>query len=332
MSKIFFSYSHDDEELRNQLEKHLASLQHQGLIESWHDRRLVAGTNVNADIDANLADSDIVLLLVSASFLASRYCYGIEMKQALAQHDSGRSRVIPVILRPCEWMSTPLGQLLAVPRDGKPITIWANQDEAMTDVAIAVRKALPEQAQTRPAAAAAAAAASARAAAVASTASSPASAAALASVPALARSSNMRVRSEFSDADKDVFVHATFGFIAGFFEESLKELQVRHAHVEGRFRRISTDMFSAVIYLHGKTRSECAIHVGGGGFGGRQSIAYSPNSGSPGTTNETLIIEADEVSMYWKPLMGAVRQRDAERLSKEQAADYLWGILMRPLQ
>ncbi|MQT85808.1 TIR domain-containing protein [Pseudomonas sp. FSL R10-2964] len=103
MAKVFFSYSHDDEALRNQLEKHLASLKHEGLVDSWHDRRLVAGEMVDNAIDAQIDAADIVLLLVSASFLSSHYCYSVEMQRALARHARKDCRVVPVILRACDW-------------------------------------------------------------------------------------------------------------------------------------------------------------------------------------------------------------------------------------
>src|SRR3982750_501461 len=103
MVKLFFSYSHKDEALRNELETHLSPLQRQGVIESWHDRRITAGKEFDSEISRNLEDSQIILLLISSDFIASNYCYEEEMKLALELHKSGRARVIPVILRPCDW-------------------------------------------------------------------------------------------------------------------------------------------------------------------------------------------------------------------------------------
>ena len=114
--KSFFSYSHDDEALRNQLEKHLASLKHEGLVDSWHDRRLVAGEMVDNAIDAQIDAADIVLLLVSASFLSSHYCYSVEMQRALARHARKDCRVVPVILRACDWTHSSMGKLLGMLR------------------------------------------------------------------------------------------------------------------------------------------------------------------------------------------------------------------------
>jgi hypothetical protein len=135
MAIIFFSYSHIDENLRDKLEEHLSLLKHQGLIESWHDRRIVAGSNIDDEINENLEKADVILLLVSSSFIASNYCYGREMKRAMERHQDKSARVIPVILRPCDWHTAPFGSLLAAPKDGKAVTTWADQDEAFTDVA-----------------------------------------------------------------------------------------------------------------------------------------------------------------------------------------------------
>ena len=71
MHRIFFSYSHKDEALRDQLEVHLAMLKRQGLIESWHDRRIDAGDVLDESISAHLEEAEIILLLVSSDFLAS---------------------------------------------------------------------------------------------------------------------------------------------------------------------------------------------------------------------------------------------------------------------
>lgn len=137
---IFLSYSHEDEELMNFVRTHLMIFDRQGLIRKWWDRKLLGGQHIDGTLTAQLASSDIILLLVSASFLASDYCYDTEMKQAMVQHASGRSVVVPVILRPCSWHSAPFGQLLALPTDGKALTLWPNRDEAGLVIAEGLRR------------------------------------------------------------------------------------------------------------------------------------------------------------------------------------------------
>ena len=135
MIKVFVSYSHKDEDLRDALERHLALLKNEGTISIWYDRKILAGQEFAPAIDANSSDAQIILLLVSSDFLASSYCWGVEMKLAMRLHDSNAAKVIPVIIRACDWHSAPFGRILAVPKDGKPITSWPNMDEAFYDVA-----------------------------------------------------------------------------------------------------------------------------------------------------------------------------------------------------
>ena len=111
----FFSYSHSDETLRNELEKHFSTLRRQGFIKTWHDRGIGAGKEFDQEISQHIEEADIILLLISPDFLASDYCYEKEMTRALERHKSGEARVIPVILRPCDWHDAPFGKLQAVP-------------------------------------------------------------------------------------------------------------------------------------------------------------------------------------------------------------------------
>jgi hypothetical protein len=140
--RIFFSYAHEDEVLRDKLAKHLKLLQRQGAITSWHDRNITAGENWRNEIDVHLESAEIVLLLVSADFLASDYCYEIEMKRSIERHKNNEIKVIPVILRAVDWHSSPFGNLAALPSYGKAITSWQNEDEAFTNVVEGLRKAI----------------------------------------------------------------------------------------------------------------------------------------------------------------------------------------------
>ena len=137
---VFFSYSHKDEVLRDALEEHLALLKRKGLLKTWHDREIGAGDEWADQIDEQLETADLVLLLISPSFIASDYCYDREMGRALERHDAGEAKVVPVILRPCDWHGAPFGKLQALPKDGEPITRWANRDDAFLDVARGLRR------------------------------------------------------------------------------------------------------------------------------------------------------------------------------------------------
>jgi internalin A len=140
--RVFISYAYEDQRLRERLEAHLALLQQQGLITMWHDRKIIAGTEWASEIDAQLHTAQIILLLVSAAFLASEYCNGIEMARILKRHESGQARVIPVILRPVDWRIAPLNKLQALPTGAEPVTgrRWRNIDEAFADVSRGIRE------------------------------------------------------------------------------------------------------------------------------------------------------------------------------------------------
>lgn len=138
--KVFISYSHEDEALKNELCVHLATLRRQGKIETWHDRAIEAGTDWEMMLKAKFYAADLVLLLITAGFIASDYCYETEMQWALERHQQGKVRVVPIIMKPCDWKGTPFCTLQVLPKDRKPITIWDNQDEALTTVVKDIRK------------------------------------------------------------------------------------------------------------------------------------------------------------------------------------------------
>jgi hypothetical protein len=317
MAKVFFSYSHEDEALRDQLEKHLASLKHEGTIDAWYDRRILPGENIDAAIDAQIDSAEVVLLLVSASFLSSHYCYSVEMQRALARHAKGECKVVPVILRACDWSHSPLGKLLAVPKDGKPITSWTNPDEAYTDVVRQIRTLIQEVSRQSG-----------------TSTSQPLTASASVAVggsvltASPVRSSNLRLRKEFTDFDKDQFAHDSFDYIRRFFENSLSELQARNTGIQGTQRNVSESRFTASIYRDGRVVSECAIAIGAD-FG-RNSITYAGQISSNGY-NEILSVESDDQQMFFTALMG-MHGGSRAKLGPEGVAELLWENLLQRLQ
>jgi len=136
---LFISYSHADEELKNELDKHLIMLKRSGKIEVWNDRRLMAGQEWDDEIAKELAHADIILLLISADFNNSEYIWEKELSAAIKRHEDGKARVVPIILRNCEWHDGPYAKLQALPRGGKPVTEFQNRDEAFLDIASGIR-------------------------------------------------------------------------------------------------------------------------------------------------------------------------------------------------
>jgi hypothetical protein len=131
--EVFISYAHRDTRFLESLHEHLSLLQRQGIITTWYDRNISAGREVTKEIEERLNAAGIILLLVSASFTASDYIHDIELKRAMERHETGETRVIRIILRPCEWKDTPFRTLKALPEDGRPVTKWTNRDEAFLE-------------------------------------------------------------------------------------------------------------------------------------------------------------------------------------------------------
>lgn len=133
--EIFFSYAHEDETLMDEVRLQLVVRERLGEIVKWHDRMIPVGDGWRTRIDNRIEGAQVILLFMSPHFLASRYCYETEGQVALRRHRDGTARVIPVVLRACDWTITPFGELQALPRDGKPFTQWPDRDQASLDIA-----------------------------------------------------------------------------------------------------------------------------------------------------------------------------------------------------
>lgn len=320
MISVFFSYSHKDEDYRNILEVHLAPLKRQGIISTWHDRRVDAGDEILHEIDQYLEQADVILLLISPDFIGSDYCYEIEMSRAMERHEEKTARVIPVILRPCEWQEMPFGKLLATPNDGKPISKFPNQDEAFLEVVKAIRQVAEKQGVT-----------------------------ASKNIPVLPsnqnvvtasaiRSSNLRIKQSFTDQERDRFLTDSFEFIANFFEASLKELEKRHPEIGTEYRRIDANSFTATAYVHGTTKSQFRIWIRDK-IGSLNEISYSVDrSSGRNSSNGGLIIEDDGYHLFLQPSGIAMynrqqnQQNHQNQLSQQGGAEFFWDSFIEPLQ
>ena len=139
---LFYSYASEDEAHRVMLEKHLALLRREGLIGEWHFRKIAAGSDWAKEIDEHLSQAKIILLLISADFINSDYCFEIETQKAMKMHHAGDAIVIPIIVRACDWKTAPFGKLQALPSGAVPVTSWPNTDEAWSNVAAGIRRAI----------------------------------------------------------------------------------------------------------------------------------------------------------------------------------------------
>jgi hypothetical protein len=140
MLKIFLSYAHEDEAMKAELDKALVQLKRNNKIAVWSDRCLTGGEEWDAAISNELQSADIVLLLISVDFNNSQYIWTKELTVAMERQKAGSARVIPIILRECEWDEMPYAKLQALPSGGVAVNKFTDKDQAYTDIAKGIRK------------------------------------------------------------------------------------------------------------------------------------------------------------------------------------------------
>lgn len=139
---VFLSYAHEDRRLKNQLVTALRGLSREYGIQVWNDQEILPGNEWEAEIAKQLEQADIILLLISSDFINSEFIYQQELKQAMKRHENKEARVVPIILRPCDWRGQIYGKLQALPEGVRPVTKWSNRDEAFTAISQELRKVM----------------------------------------------------------------------------------------------------------------------------------------------------------------------------------------------
>jgi hypothetical protein len=141
MKRVYISYAHEDAAFRDSLITHLEVLRAAGAIATWHDGRLAPGEDWQATIDRELRAADIVVLLISANFLASKSCQELELAPALNRWRQRQVLIIPVIVRACDWEASAIASLQVLPAQAKPIATWPHPDDAWLEVTRKIRVA-----------------------------------------------------------------------------------------------------------------------------------------------------------------------------------------------
>jgi HEAT repeats/TIR domain/HEAT repeat len=137
---LYFSSAPSDADLQTQLANHLNLLERQEIITSWHHRQMLPGDERTQVINQQLNTADIILLLISADSIADHTCYDLEIQQAMARHQAGEARVIPILLRPVDWQGAPFSQLPVLPRNHQPVTSWSDRHAAFQEIAEGIRE------------------------------------------------------------------------------------------------------------------------------------------------------------------------------------------------
>ena len=300
--KAFISYSHKDDRALERLHTHMAVLRRDGKIEAWFDREILAGGDLDAEIDEQLESCGLFLLLVSPDFLASDYCVGREMERALERHHAGEAQVVPIIVEPCDWKSTRLRKLKALPRDGKPVSEWTNENNAYIDVIKELRRVLeademplnmPEKTSAR-------------------------------SRSPWPDTRRYRVKRDFDEIDRSDFREAAFAVIRDYFKRAIEEIDAIE-DLRGRFVSLSPVSFTCTIVNRARERgtAHITVHCRGGNFSlGDIFYSFTENA-PPNTANGCFTVQADEYELFLSSSMMGFG-RPEERVAAEAAAGRLW--------
>lgn len=302
--KIFVSYSHRDEDTLERLRAHLSPLRRDGRIETWYDREIRAGGEIDDEISVQLETCHVFILLISPDFLNSDYCMDTEMTRAMERHEEGTARVIPIIVEDCYWKTSPFRKLKALPKDGKPISNWTNENTAFLNIVEEVARVLDDMVR-------------------APMAPKPDSGRASAAGP---QPRKYRVQRHFDDIDRSDFRDEAFDKIRNYFQEAAAELDALE-ELRGRFTARSEKKFSCTVVNRSRMQGGTAhitvrCSTGGHGFG---DISYVfAEDADDNTSNGGLNVENDEYEMFLTATMNLMRGREEDRMTPHQAAESLW--------
>jgi hypothetical protein len=237
------------------------------------------------------------------------------MQRAIQKHENGTAKVIPVILHSCDWHSTPFGKLLATPRDGKPISKYPNYHDAFLEVVNVVKQALIKIKPKN----------------VVDSVRMPSVSSISPKIISQPRSSNLRLKKEFSEKEKDDFLEESFEYMANFFETSLEELDKRNSSISTKFRKIDANHFTSVVYKNDKSVSQCKIWLGGFTNGISFSSSISANDNS---FNESMIVVKGEHALSLKSMgvPSIMRGNSENELTQQGASEFYWSLLIEYLQ
>ena len=139
---LFYSYAPEDASHYAELERHLKPLHRS--VAAWHVGMAAPGTDATREAAKHLDEANIIIVLVTANYLSSDLLYFGELKRAMERHDGDEARVIPIIVRHCDWDIAPFAKLKPLPSGGTPVSGWSDRDEAWTDVAKGIRRGIEE--------------------------------------------------------------------------------------------------------------------------------------------------------------------------------------------
>jgi hypothetical protein len=302
----FISYSHQDAPMLDNFHKHLAQLQRDRLLKAWTDREVMAGGTLEQQIFQSLEDSQLFIALLSPDYIASRYCYEKEFERALKLLEQEQLIIIPIIVEPCDWLNTPFNQFKALPKDGKAVSLWGNQNTAFLDVIQNIRKLLTE-----------------------SSAGKPIMKKAAEHAPSFSR--NYRIKKDFDSIEKLEFTEKTFHEIKDYTKRYIEEI-IQLDNIKARPIIDTEKQFECWLVNRNKINAESQLKICIGqennhtGFTrvAEHSITCAIESNSR-PVSKSFSLMYDEFQMYWSESHYYSGSNAVKKIDAKGMADIIWG-------
>ncbi|MEJ7822576.1 MAG: toll/interleukin-1 receptor domain-containing protein [Chitinophagaceae bacterium] len=304
----FISYSHNDASMLDTLHKHMAQLQRDGIISAWTDKEIPAGGNLNQNISSALNNSQLFLALLSPDYIASKYCYEKEFEKALEMEKQGLIIIIPVILEPCDWLSTPFKEFKALPKDGKEVSTWENKNTAFLDIIQNIRKLIQSGGIDK-------------------TSSS------IIKSTQITPSRNYRVQKDFDSIEKMDFIEKSFHEVKEFLKRFLEEVS-EIDNIKTRNLVDNKNEFECLLVNRNKinTESQLNLSIKADNYSGifshakDQQITYSVNNNNNNNRSaaKNFTLAFDEYHLFWSE-NNFYNSRDKNEWGSKQIADKIWN-------
>jgi len=301
---IFVSYTHVDERYLERLHKHFAMLKREGDFFAWTDHDILAGVQIDNRIRKELKSSNVFLALISPDYLASNYCYEEEFKHALALFKEGQMRIIPVIVEPCDWHSSPFSEFKALPNDGKPVSEWTNSNNAFLDVVKGLRAVASAMAQEN---------------------QDFTSNDIISQVTTASSARRPRLKQDFDYIQRSDFADKAFETIKSYFQSSCLEISGIDDSIKAKFENMGNSAFTCTVINRGKIGGGTAhitVHNSKTSHFGAMSFSYDSH-GQGNTSNGGISVEADDYNMYLSLNAFSSSGRE-QKLTANQVAEKLW--------
>ena len=303
--KAFISYSHQDENYLKRLHVHLAQLKRENLLNTWSDQAIKAGRVLDSEISQNLKDAQLFIALISPDYIASNYCYEVEFQKALEMNQDDYLIIVPIILEPCDWLSTPFKKFKALPKDGKALSEWNNINTAFLGISQELRKLLesnndqvldikPTYNELRP-------------------------------------SRNYKIQKDFDSIEKLEFFEEGFAKLKDILSGYVDEI-INLDNIKGRVKTNIKENFECVLVNRNKVKTEASLKLSYNSgntnriFLGQNAdhiIAWEIKDLNNQVSSGVFKLMNDEYNLFWKE-EDYFNQSSGQRLEVRQMADVIW--------